>query len=77
MLAQGATRYNIAKTKLLQVAPILLPIEEQRAVVSVLSDVEAEMSVLDARLSKARAIKTGMMQQLLTGRTRLPVEAAS
>lgn len=77
VLAQGATRYNIAKTKLLQVAPILPPIEEQRAVVSVLSDVEAEMSVLDARLSKARAIKTGMMQQLLTGRTRLPVEAAS
>ena len=26
---------------------------------------------------KARAIKTGMMQELLTGRTRLPVEAAS
>lgn len=76
VLAQGATRYNIAKTKLIQVAPILPAIEEQRAVVSVLGDIEAEMSVLDARLSKARDIKAGMMQQLLTGRTRLPVEGA-
>ncbi len=76
-LAQGATRYNIAKTKLMDASPLLPPIDEQCAIVNVFSDVEAEIAVLNVRLAKARGIKTGMMQQLLTGRTRLPVEAAS
>lgn len=73
VLAQGATRYNIAKTKLMQVAPTLPPIEEQHAIVDVLSAAESEIGALNLRLAKARAIKTGMMQELLTGRTRLPV----
>ena len=53
------------------------PVEEQRAIAQVLRDSESEIAALRIRLDKARAIKTGMMQQLLTGRTRLPVEAAS
>ncbi len=53
------------------------PIEEQRAIASALGDVDDELTALRARLDKARAVKTGMMQQLLTGRTRLPVEVAS
>lgn len=73
-LAQGATRYNIAKTKLMQVAPILPPINEQRTIVEALSSSEAEINALDLRLRKARAIKTGMMQELLTGRTQLPIK---
>lgn len=77
VLAQGATRYNIAKTKLMQLAPLLPSINEQRAIVDVLSDVEAEIELLSIQLSKSRAIKTGMMQQLLTGRTRLPVGVVS
>lgn len=77
VLAQGATRYNIAKTKLMALSPLLPPIDEQRAIVSVLSDAEAEIDALNHRLAKARAIQTGMLQQLLTGRVRLPVEAAS
>ena len=52
-------------------------VDEQRAIASVLDDADAEIDALERRLAKARAIKTGMMQQLLTGRTRLPVEAAS
>lgn len=52
-------------------------VSEQRAIAAVLADVDNEVSALSAQLTKARAIKTGMMQQLLTGRTRLPVEAAS
>jgi type I restriction enzyme S subunit len=52
-------------------------VSEQRAIAAVLADVDNEVSALSARLTKARAIKTGMMQQLLTGRVRLPVEAAS
>lgn len=75
-LAQGATRYNIAKTKLLETSPILPPIVEQREIVNVLRSVEDEIAALRDRLTKARNIKTGMMQQLLTGRARLPVESA-
>lgn len=76
-LAQGAIRYNIAKTKLLEVSPQLPPVDEQRAIVAVIRDAEREIDVLSIRLAKARAIKTGMMQELLTGRTRLPMEASS
>jgi type I restriction enzyme S subunit len=47
--------------------------EEQRAVASALADADAELDALRARLAKARAVKQGMMQQLLTGRVRLPV----
>ena len=50
---------------------------ERQAIARVLDDADKELASLQARLAKARAIKTGMMQQLLTGRTRLPVEAAS
>ena len=45
--------------------------EEQRAIVSVLSDMDAEIVALEQRRDKTRAIKQGMMQQLLTGRVRL------
>ncbi len=44
---------------------------EQRAVASVLSDMDAEVVALEQRLDKARAVKQGMMQHLLTGRIRL------
>lgn len=48
--------------------------KEQAAIVAVLTDMDAELSALDARRDKTRALKQGMMQELLTGRTRL-VEA--
>lgn len=46
-------------------------IEEQGAIAAVLSDMDAELSALEARRDKTRAIKQAMMQELLTGRTRL------
>lgn len=55
----------------------LPPVDEQRTIAGVLADVESELAALHARLDKARDIKTGMMQQLLTGRVRLPVGDAS
>ena len=45
--------------------------EEQRAIASVLSDMDAEITALEQRRDKTHAIKQGMMQQLLTGRVRL------
>jgi len=46
-------------------------IDEQAAIATVLSDMDAEIAALEARRDKTRAIKQGMMQQLLTGRVRL------
>ena len=59
---------------------IRLPIpesDEQLAVVSVLSDMDAEIAALEARRNKTRDLKQAMMQELLTGKTRLvPAGAA-
>lgn len=51
------------------------PLAEQRAIGSVLADCDGEVLILKHRLAKTLDVKQGMMQQLLTGRTRLPVEA--
>lgn len=70
-LAQGSTRYNLSKVALLK-SPFLLPgMSEQKAIAAVLSDMDAELAALEQRLAKTRALKQGMMQELLTGRTRL------
>lgn len=45
--------------------------EEQTAIAAVLADMDAELAALEQRLIKTRALKQGMMQELLTGRTRL------
>ncbi len=47
------------------------PLPEQTAIAVVLSDMDAELSALEARRDKTRALKQAMMQELLTGRTRL------
>jgi type I restriction enzyme S subunit len=49
----------------------LPPLPEQTAIATALSDMDAEIAALEARRDKTRAIKQGMMQQLLTGRVRL------
>ncbi|MDP1788147.1 restriction endonuclease subunit S, partial [Nitrosomonas sp.] len=45
--------------------------DEQTAIATVLSDIDAELAALEARRDKTRALKQGMMQELLTGRIRL------
>ncbi|NLG17610.1 MAG: hypothetical protein GX556_09805 [Fibrobacter sp.] len=45
--------------------------EEQKAIAAVLSDMDSEISALEVRREKTRALKQAMMQELLTGRTRL------
>ena len=49
----------------------LPPFAEQQAVVAVLSDMDAELAALEARRDKTRDLKQAMMQELLTGKTRL------
>lgn len=47
------------------------PDDEQTAIATVLPDMDTELSALQARRDKTRALKQGMMQELLTGRIRL------
>jgi type I restriction enzyme S subunit len=52
--------------------PLQLPsLAEQTAIAEVLSDMDAEIAALEQRREKTRALKQGMMQELLTGKTRL------
>ena len=52
--------------------PIKLPsLTEQTAIADALSDMDAELTVLRQRREKTRALKQGMMHELLTGKTRL------
>lgn len=47
---------------------------EQTAIAQLLSDMDAEIEALECRLKKTQALKQGMMQALLTGKIRLPLE---
>ena len=75
-LAQGATRYNLSKAQFRKLVLSLPSLNEQREIASVLRTADDELDILKARLAKTEAIKQGMMQELLTGRTRLPVSEA-
>ncbi len=73
-----STGYN-RHFKLLRERLFLIPsYDEQTAIAAVLSDMDAELTVLESRRNKTRALKRAMMQELLTGRTRLvePTDAA-
>ena len=50
---------------------------EQTAIVAVLSDMDAELEALERRREKTRALKQAMMQELLTGKTRLVAAGGS
>ena len=70
----GSTFLEVSKR---DVAKLLLGVpntSEQIAIATALTDVDDEIDCLTVRLQKARAVKQGMMQELLTGRTRLPVQ---
>ena len=71
-LAQGSTRYNLPKDAFKKTS-IVIPstLVEQNAIIDVLSDMDAEIAALEEKKSKVEAIKAGMMQELLTGKTRL------
>ncbi|HEA3083746.1 TPA: restriction endonuclease subunit S [Aeromonas dhakensis] len=56
------------------VIPTLL---EQTTIATILSNMDSELTVLEQKLAKARDVKQGMMQQLLTGRIRLPLEVVA
>ena len=74
LVTSAGNTAGVLDTKVLKDFEIWLPDRAtQRHVISVFDDITTELKILSTRLDKARAIKQGMMQQLLTGRTRLPV----
>lgn len=71
-LCSGSTFLEIGKTQLRSyVVKFPATKAEQTAIATVLSDMDTELAALQAQLTKARHIKQGMMQELLTGRIRL------
>lgn len=68
---QAVKGYTLNKESLQSVEVRLPPIEEQTAIATLLSDMDTELAALEAKLTKARQLKQGMMQELLTGRIRL------
>jgi len=70
-IVTGISVYAISKKQFAEIELALPPLPEQRAIATVLSEMDAEITALEHRLEKARQIKQGMMQQLLTGKVRL------
>jgi type I restriction enzyme S subunit len=71
-IMSGSTRSSVGMI-VLRKLDVILPLDqaEQSRIASILSDMDAEIAELDAKLAKARQVKQGMMQELLTGRIRL------
>ena len=72
-MAQGDAVVHIRGDHLAEVELRLPALSEQQAIAAVLSDIDAEIAALERRLDKTRAIKQGMMEQLLTASIRLPI----
>lgn len=68
----GTTMKHLNVGDMLQFTVPLPPTKaEQEAIASILSDMDSEITALEEKLAKARQIKQGMMQELLTGKIRL------
>lgn len=69
--AVGTKVSGVSKTNIAKIEIAVPSIKEQTAIASILSDMDAEIATLEARLAKARQLNQGMMAELLTGRIRL------
>ena len=70
-LGQGDAVVHISAGNLAKLKVRLPKLAEQTAIATILFDMDAEIVAQEAKLAKARLIKQGMMQELLTGKTRL------
>lgn len=73
----GSTFLEISKRDVSDIEVQTPEFTEQKSISLVISDVDDEIDHLKRRLAKAQDIKQGMMQELLSGRTRLPVKEGS
>ena len=67
----GTTHKRISRGALGKILVSVPPLKEQTAIAEILSDMDAEIEALEAKRAKTEEIKQGMMQELLTGQTRL------
>jgi type I restriction enzyme S subunit len=70
-LGSGSTVKGISLVELRRFPFQAAPLPEQTAIAEVLTEMDRELAVLEQRREKTRALKQAMMQELLTGRTRL------
>jgi type I restriction enzyme S subunit len=70
-LQAGSTISHLYQKDFINFSLLAPPVDEQHAIATILSDMDAELATLEQRRDKTRALKQGMMQELLTGRTRL------
>jgi len=75
MSGNAITRLTLVKIRKLRFA--VASFQEQAAIAAVLTDMDAELTTLEQRLAKTRALKQAMMQELLTGKIRLIPREAS
>ena len=71
VLAQGSTRFNISKNEVMKLRIELPSLSEQKAIAEVLTTADDEIATHRKRLDALRQQKRGLMQQLLTGKTRV------
>lgn len=76
-LVSGTTVFHLYGTDMKRFSFRLPPLPEQLAVVELLTEMSVEISALETRRKKTRSLKQAMMQELLTGRTRLPLGDAA
>jgi type I restriction enzyme, S subunit len=77
-LSAGSTISHLYQRDLVKLVLDFPPtLEEQDTIAAVLWDMDSEVAALRARLAKACSVRAGMMQELLTGRTRLPMTEAA
>ena len=70
-MGQQGTQANLNKGMMQGFQLRLPPRPEQTAIAAILSDMDVEIAALEVKWTKARQLKQGMMQELLTGKTRL------
>jgi type I restriction enzyme S subunit len=70
-LASGSTFLEISPNKLRQIEISIPTFAEQTTIAAILSDMDAEIEALQTKLQKAKLVKQGAMQELLTGQIRL------
>ena len=70
-LAQGITRYNISKSKFLDIVIYLPSLEEQRAIGNFLSLLDAEIDNLKEQKEEIKKMKKGMINKLMAGEIRI------
>lgn len=71
MMGKGSSQQNLGKYDILNFELNLPSVNEQVQIATVLKEIDAEISLLVNKQSKYKSIKQGMMQELLTGKTRL------